>query len=352
MVNPLTNPLSKLYRAAVTTLLVQQTKFKEDLIGLKTDLCRSILLLQPQPTGKVALLFHGFTAAPYQFGPLAQRLYQAGYSVLVPLMPGHGRSGNFNAANPTPLPTDPTIYKEFVLDWLKKAQSVDSIAKITVGGLSGGASLAAWLAIERVTETDRALLYAAYFGNSRFVLDLIVNKSSSYRTWLSEPNPAYPGYNGFQTQALKAFLTIGEEALARSKNEPTSPMFLLSTGSDIAVNNNDHKSFFDNIVKKQPLSWYYCFDRTLNIPHPMLIKAEGNQWQEVLNVMSLAYVQSQMSWDNMEEIAYRMTDGKTYPQVIQELGLANQASPELPAMITMMDKRSIVEARNPNRSQD
>ena len=129
-------------------------------------------------------------------------------------------------------------------------------------------------------------------------------------------------------------------------------MFLLSTGSDIAVNNNDHKSFFDNIVKKQPLSWYYCFDRTLNIPHPMLIKAEGNQWQEVLNVMSLAYVQSQMSWDNMEEIAYRMTDGKTYPQVIQELGLANQASPELPAMITMMDKRSIVEARNPNRSQD
>ena len=68
--------------------------------------------------------------------------------------------------------------------------------------------------------------------------------------------------------------------------------------------------------------------------------------------MSLAYVQSQMTWDNMEEIAYRMTDGKTYPQVIKELGLANQASPELPAMITMMDKRSIVEARNPSRSQD
>ncbi len=346
------NPLSKLYRAAVTTLLVQQTKFKEDRIGLKTDLCRSILLLQPQPTGKVALFFHGFTAAPYQFGPLAQRLYAAGYSVLVPLMPGHGRAGDFNASNPSPLPTDPKIYKDFALEWFKQAQTVDPTAKITIGGLSGGASLAAWLGIEKAAQCDRGLLYAAYFGNSRFVLDLIINKSTNYRTWLSEPNPAYPGYNGFQTQALKTFLTIGEEALKRSKIEATPPMFLMSTGSDIAVNNNDHEEFFKNIVQRQPLSWYYCFDRDLNIPHTMLIKAEGNQWQDVLNVMSLSYVQSQMSWAEMEEIAYRMTDGKTYPQVIAELGLASKASPELPAMITMMDKRSIVEARNPSLSMD
>ena len=346
------NIFTKLYRATVNTILVQQTKIKEDLAGIKNPLCRSILLLQPQPTGKVALLFHGFTAAPYQFGPIAQLLYQAGYSVMVPLMPGHGRSGEFSATNPTPLPTEAQPYKEFALEWFKQAQAIDSTAKITVGGLSGGASLAGWLAIEKASQCDRGILYAPYFGNSRFVLDLIINKSQNYRTWLSEPNPAYPGYNGFQTQALKVFLMIGEEVLARSRNEPTPPMFVLSTGCDIAVNNNDHEEFFKNIVKNQPLRWHYCFDRDLNIPHPMLLKAEGNQWENVLNIMTKAYLQSKITWAEVEEIAYQMTEGKTYPQIISELGFESRASADLPAMITMIDKRALVEARNPSRSMD
>ncbi len=346
------NLITKLYRATVNTILVQQTKFKEDLAGVKNPLCRSLLLIQPQPTGKVALLFHGFTAAPYQFGMIAQLLYASGYTVLVPLMPGHGCSGEFSAAKPTPLPTEAKPYKEFALEWFKQAQAIDPSAKITLGGLSGGASLAGWLAIEKSGQCDRAILYAPYFGNSRFVLDLIINKSQNYRTWMSEPNPAYPGYNGFQTQALKVFLTIGEEVLARSKNEPTPPMFTISTGCDIAVNNNDHETFFNNIVGRQPLSWYYCFDRDLNIPHTMLLKAEGNQWEAVLNVMTKAYLGSSVTWAEVEEIAYRMTEGKTYPQVIQELGLGAKASPDLPGMITMVDKRAIVEARNPSRSMD
>jgi esterase/lipase len=346
------NLIAKLYRATVNTILVQQTKFKEDLAGVKNPLCRSLLLIQPQPTGKVALLFHGFTAAPYQFGMIAQLLYASGYTVLVPLMPGHGCSGEFSASNPTPLPTDAKRYKEFALDWFKQAQGMDPSAKITLGGLSGGASLAAWLAIEKCGQCDRAVLYAPYFGNSRFVLDLIINKSQNYRTWMSEPNPAYPGYNGFQTQALKVFLTIGEEVLKRSASEATPPMFTISTGCDIAVNNNDHEEFFKNIVGRQPLSWYYCFDRDLNIPHTMLLKAEGNQWEAVLNVMTKAYLGSAVTWAEVEEIAYRMTDGKTYPQVIGELGLGDRTSPDLPAMITMVDKRAIVEARNPSRSMD
>lgn len=348
----MSNIFTKLYRATVNTILVQQTKIKEDLAGIKNPLCRSILLLQPQPTGKVALLFHGFTAAPYQFGPIAQLLYQAGYSVMVPLMPGHGRSGEFSADNPTPLPIEPQPYKDFALDWFKQAQTIDPSAKITVGGLSGGASLAGWLGIEKASQCDRGILYAPYFGNSLFVLDLIINNSKGYRTWLSEPNPAYPGYNGFQTQALKVFLTIGEEVLKRSKNEPTPPMFILSTGSDIAVNNNDHREFFENIVQNQPLSWYYCFDRDLNIPHTMLLKAEGNQWENVLNIMTKAYLESKITWAEVEEIAYQMTEGKTYPQIIKELGFESKVSADLPALITMVDKREIVEARNPSRSMD
>ena len=82
----------------------------------------------------------------------------------------------------------------------------------------------------------------------------------------------------------------------------------------------------------------------------MLLKAEGNRWESVLNTMTKAYLQSKITWAEVEEIAYQMTEGKTYPQIIKELGFESKVSPDLPALITMIDKRELVEARN--RSMD
>lgn len=83
--------------------------------------CRSRLWLHPQPTGRVCLFFHGFTAGPYQFEPLGERLHRAGYNVLAPLLPGHGRAGTWDAQTPSPLPDDPKTYLQFALQWFNLA---------------------------------------------------------------------------------------------------------------------------------------------------------------------------------------------------------------------------------------
>ncbi|HEY9880836.1 MAG TPA: alpha/beta hydrolase, partial [Leptolyngbyaceae cyanobacterium] len=108
--------------------------------------------------------------------------------------------------------------------------------------------------------------------------------------------------------------------------------------------------FFRSALKRQPQSWYNCFDRVLDIPHTMMTKVEGNRFQNLLIVMAQAFIESSLTWSEVEEIGYRMTKRRTFPSVVAELGLMHKCSKDMPAMMTMVDKRVIVEARE-QRSQ-
>lgn len=132
--------------AATIAAILQQTQAREDALPLLNEACRSRFFFKPNPTEKVCLFLHGFTAGPYQFVPIGEAFFRAGYNVLVPLMPGHGQAGDWNRDNPPPLPTNPQIYQQFVLHWLQQAQTLGK--QVVVGGLSSGATLAAHLALE------------------------------------------------------------------------------------------------------------------------------------------------------------------------------------------------------------
>ena len=159
------NLLSRLGYPITSFNLAQRVNSQETKLPVKNEGCRSQFLLHAAPTSKVCLFFHGFTAAPYQFLPMGRVLYQAGYNVLIPRMPGHGEAGDWNRDNPPPLPTNADTYKQFGLDWLQKAQTLGD--RVVVGGLSGGGTLAAWLAFERAQDIDRALLFAPYLRRDR-----------------------------------------------------------------------------------------------------------------------------------------------------------------------------------------
>ncbi|WP_008313027.1 alpha/beta hydrolase [Leptolyngbya sp. PCC 6406] len=302
--------------------------------------CRSRLWLHPQPTGRVCLFFHGFTAGPYQFEPLGERLHRAGYNVLAPLLPGHGRAGTWDAQTPSPLPDDPKTYLQFALQWFNLARQMGD--RVVVGGLSGGGTLAAWLAFEQAAAIDRALLFAPYLSASRRVVDLFVKTFDSYYAWDQTGSSGYPG---FEFKALRAILTIGEYVMAKSRQGPSAPLFVISSESDKAVNNMDHQTLFERGLTYQPKCWYNRFGRVLDIPHTMMTAAEGNTYQDLLNSMAQAFIESDLTWAEVEEIAFRMTQGRTFPTVIQELGWANRASRDMPAMITMVDKWAIVVKR-------
>ena len=340
------NFLTQIGYSIAATSIPQRTRFQEDRLPVRNEGCRSQFLLHPAPTSKVCLFFHGFTAAPYQFLPMARTFHQAGYNVIIPRLPGHGQAGDWNGKNPPPMPTDAETYKKFALDWFKQSQAFGD--KVVVGGLSGGATLAAWLALEKPT-IDRSLLFATYLSNSRMVVDLFVRAFNLYFEWMTDtPAEQTIGYKGFVFEQLRVFLDIGREVLNRSKSEQTPPMFVVSTDADRAVKNADHRALFENALKRQPKTWYYSFDRALNIPHTMMTKAEGNAWENLLNVMAKAFVQSDLTWAEVEEIAYRMTEGKTFNQVVAELNLSGKVSPDMPALMTMIDKREIVMRRNPS----
>lgn len=333
----------------VTRAVITEATAREDALPVRNESCRSKFLFHSRPTAKVCLFFHGFTGYPNQFLPLGKALFQQGYNVLIPLLPGHGQAGNWNRDNPTPLPTDPKVYQDFALKWIELARAFGQ--EVVVGGLSGGGTLCGWLALEHRDKIDRALMFAPYLSGRSFVGNLFIRHSDSYYSWPGNPDLAI-GYMGFRVPALRLFLDMGAEVMKRAKTTPAAPMFLFSTAIDDSVNIHDHKQMFEDALRFQPKCWYHCFDRQYNVPHTMMTIGEGNRWEGILNTMAKAYVESDLDWAEVEEIAYRMTEGKTFPSVVAELGVGDRVGPNMPAMMTMVDKAAIVRARNPNQGDE
>jgi carboxylesterase len=336
---------STLKRTLETGLKQQEVGY-----GLMDVALHSRVWLHPQPTERVCLFFHGFTAGPHQMEPIGEHFFRAGCNVLAPLLPGHGRAGNWGKDAPPPLPSEPQVYQTFGLQWLNLARLLGK--RVVVGGLSGGGTLAGWLALERASQIDRALLCAPYLGASSGMIDLFVQRFDTYFAWAAAPSgngakqaSARLGYGGFSTPALRAVLELGQDCQRRVKQAPIAPTFTISSESDRAVSNLDHRHFFEAALRHQPQSWHILFNRVLDIPHTMMTTVEGNRYQHLLNVIAQAFVESDLGWVEVEEIAYRMTKNRTFNAVVAELGWQNRCSKDLPALITMVDKGAIAAQR-------
>ncbi len=285
--------------SATIAAIAEQTKTRENALRLRNEKCCSKFFFKPNPTPKVCLLFHGFTAGPYQFEPLGEALFQAGYNVLIPLQPGHGVAGDWNGDNPPPLPEDARVYLHFAIEWFQQAQLLGN--QLILGGYSTGATLAAWLAREHPQQIEKTLLFAPYLSGNNLLVNWLVEILPFYYEWLNKDNPGNFGYDGFSIPALRLFLDMAQEILDRAKDTPTTPMLIVSSESDRAVNLQEHREFFEAVLKHQPKSWYYCFEKQLNIPHTMMTEAEGNHYLPQLINLAKAYVESDLSWTEVQE---------------------------------------------------
>ncbi len=105
---------------------------------------------------KAVLLLHGWTGWPGRLAPLAERLHEAGYTVVVPRLPGHGTSMR------DMLETDASV-------WLRRAidEYLDLSAQYPgayVAGTSMGAILATIVAAR--FDVPRVALLAPAFRNT------------------------------------------------------------------------------------------------------------------------------------------------------------------------------------------
>ncbi|MBW4472673.1 MAG: alpha/beta hydrolase [Stenomitos rutilans HA7619-LM2] len=314
--------------------LIKKTRAREDALGLRDDTCRSRFFLQSDPTAKVIVFFHGFTAAPEQFVPIGEAFFQAGYNVLIPLLPGHGQAGDWNDDHPPPLPENPYIYQEFGRNWLENAQALGD--RVVVGGLSGGGTLSAWLALECAQQVDRSLLFAPYLSGTNTLVDWVVERMNVYFEWKVAPGNVGFGYGGFQMPALRVFLDMGQEILDRAKVQPAAPMLIVSSADDRAVDSEEHQQLFHSALPLQPKCWYHCFDRTLAIPHNMMTKAEGCPHPELPIAIAKTYAESDLLWDEITALSKRWQQGETLEAIVTQLDLSQRLSPDRAAVITTL----------------
>jgi alpha-beta hydrolase superfamily lysophospholipase len=285
--------------STTTVAILEQAKTREDALPIRHEKCRSKFFFHSHPTPKVFLFLHGFTAGPYQFEPLGQALFKAGYNVLVPLQPGHGIAGHWDGDNPPPLPEDLQVYEQFVLEWVQQAKLLGK--QLFIGGLSTGGTLAAWLAQQYPQYIEKSLLFAPYLGGNNILVDWLVEVLPVYYEWLNKDNPGNFGYDGFRVPALRIFLDMGEQILDRAKTTSARPMLIVSSESDQAVNLQEHRELFEAVVQFQPNSWYYCFEKQKKIPHTMMTEAEGNHYIDQLITLAKTYVENDLTWDEAKE---------------------------------------------------
>lgn len=334
--------------STTTAAIIQQAQTLEETLPIRNEACRSLFFFHPQPTAKVCLFFHGFTAGPYQFEPLGKSLFEAGYNVLIPLQPGHGVAGDWNADNPPPLPTEREVYQHFALSWLKVAQILGQ--QVVVGGLSTGGVLAATLALEHPQHIEQALLFAPYVSGNNKIVDFLVEVLPIYYEWLNKDNPGNFGYDGFRIPALRIFLDMGLELLKRVENNLKVPMFIISSQSDAAVDQHELQALFRSVIKHQPKSWYYSFDKFFKIPHTMMTIAEGNQYQDLLITIVKAYLSSNITWNELIELGYQILQGKTFDAAVTNLNLA-PLCPDVSVVLAVMDKKIIIDTHKETSSQ-
>jgi esterase/lipase len=327
--------------STITAAIIQQAKNLENTLPIKNEACRPKFFFHPEQTQKIFLFFHGFTAGPYQFEPLGRALFEAGYNVLVPLQPGHGVAGKWDKDNPPPLPSEIEIYQQFALSWLQVAQKLGN--QVIVGGLSTGGNLAAWLALERPQEIERSLLFAPSLGSNNAVVDFLVEVLPIYYEWLNKDNSGNFGYDGFLIPSFRIFLDMGKEIIERVEKEPTVPMFVIYSESDRAINHHEIKTLFESVLKQQPKSWYHRFDKSLEIPHTMMTKAEGNKYQDLLITLVKAYVESDITWNELIKLGYQILQGKTFEVAVSELNLVD-ITPDLSVLLAVMDEKMIIDA--------
>jgi len=180
------------------------------------------------------LLLHGFGDTPQTLGLLSQHLYDQGFDVKAPLLPGHGRSVS-------------AFMKSRRKDWLACARQelamlMATHESVSIGGLSMGGAIAAVLASE-VPQISSLVLIAPYLDVSTFQRLASashwlwgpvagVRKSSSPRSILDPleraKNLGYGVYTGRLLYELWRLASQGRRALERIK----VPTLLLQSRAD------------------------------------------------------------------------------------------------------------------------
>ena len=237
--------------------------------GVVNDASGSLLFTHGEPTQRVYLLVHGTTNSPRQWEELGTQLHGRGHNVLILRMPYHGLQSHSVRELGQLQPQDLRRYADEAVDIASALGD-----EVVVGGISGGAAVAAWMAQNRA-EVDRALLLAPFFGIygvPSAVTPLLANAFARLPNIVLD-NPLEPRrdwvYRGQATRGVAAFLALGQEVLQGSHagRFPAGELIVLTTAVDDNANNDSTSALLDLWRSSGTQITEFNFEQSLDIPH-------------------------------------------------------------------------------------
>ena len=192
-------------------------------------------------TPRVTVFFHGLTAGPRQFAPLAAHVYAGGDNVLMPRLPRHGHADRMTD-NLRHLRADELV--AFVAEHIAVARAFGD--RVRVVGFSLGGLLAAWSAQHE--SVDRAIAVAPLLGIAgvpRGLTPLLARRMLQLQNRFLWWNPLVRermlparGYPRYPTHAVAEGLGLAARlAEAAAHAAPRAPITLVINRGESAVNN-------------------------------------------------------------------------------------------------------------------
>ncbi|MDB4888363.1 MAG: hypothetical protein JWL61_218 [Gemmatimonadetes bacterium] len=236
----------------------------------------TVLMVHGGHAAKVAVLLHGLTATPHQMQLLGDQLYERGYDVFIPRMPMHGERGRTVTALSGLTADTLRAFADDVIDIARGlADTVDVL------GLSGGATLAAWIAQHR-SEVRHVVIVSPAIALSRLPRAL---EDPAMQTLARLPNVNLGAsadttkpqvYAGFSTRAVAQTMRLGAEV--RSEAERVKPavheIVVVTNANDHTVDGSAALVLADKWAERGARVTRYNFDAARGLPHDLVDEGE------------------------------------------------------------------------------
>ncbi len=264
------------YDAALKAL--EAWRIREDDLGLH-DVCRSKLFSHGRKTEHAVLIFHGYTTCPEQFAELGLRFYGLGYNVFIPCLDHHGRADRLTDELKNLTAEDMASDGDRSLDVARGLGE-----KVTVLGISGGGTIAAWLGQNRA-DVDFAVPLAACIGLAflpSFLTTPFIRIFTALphffiwwdpRTKAENPYSIFYAYPRYPMSSLAQVLRLGLAVKAQSRRQPPAAghILIMINDSEPAVSNTElnnlYKGWSRNAVGRVSA---YHFVRAMKMPHDII----------------------------------------------------------------------------------
>jgi carboxylesterase len=191
------------------------------------------------------LLLHGFTNSPYEMQLLGKFLNRKGYTVSIPLIPGHGTS-----------PRD--LKRRKWTEWYEKSKSElfelrKKYKKVYVMGFSMGGSLALHLAAHYEVNGIVALAPVLYLKNKFSFLSHYIHFVCPYTKKFTGPDLKADvqtiSYDKIPIKSLSELLKFSSH-LKHDLCDIYSPLMIIYAKCDHVVNNKSSIDIYNNVSSK------------------------------------------------------------------------------------------------------